>query len=123
MTVGDNEVEVAWRDVRKSYPDGHEALGGVTLGVGKGRVLAVLGTSGSGKTTLLKTVNRLIDPTSGDVVVKGKPTREWDPITLRRSIGYVIQEVGLMPHLTVRTTHPALPRLTPVTGRGRRGRG
>ena len=92
---------VAWRDVRKSYPDGHEALRGVSLEVAPGDVLAILGTSGSGKTTLLKMVNRLIEPTSGAVLVRGAPTSEWDPIELRRSLGYVIQEVGLMPHLTI----------------------
>src|SRR4051794_38177527 len=92
---------VAWHHVRKSYPDGHEALRGVDLAVAPGECLAILGTSGSGKTTLLKMVNRLIDPTSGDVLVRGIPTREWDPIALRRSIGYVIQDVGLMPHLNV----------------------
>ena len=92
---------VAWRDVRKAYPDGREALSGVSLEVAPGAFLAILGTSGSGKTTLLKMVNRLIEPTTGAVVVRGVPTSEWDPIALRRSIGYVIQEVGLMPHMDV----------------------
>jgi len=67
-----------------------------------GECLALLGTSGSGKTTLLKMVNRLIEPTAGEVRVRGKSTRDWDPIALRRSIGYVIQDVGLMPHMTIR---------------------
>ena len=75
--------------------------GGVTLEVGRGEILAILGTSGSGKTTLLKMVNRLADPTSGTVWVEGRPTSEWDPIALRRSMGYVIQEAGLMPHLSI----------------------
>jgi osmoprotectant transport system ATP-binding protein len=92
---------VAWLDVRKAFPSGHEALRGVTLEVGAGECLALLGTSGSGKTTLLKLVNRLIEPTAGEVRVRGKPTRDWDPIALRRSIGYVIQDVGLMPHMTI----------------------
>jgi osmoprotectant transport system ATP-binding protein len=64
-------------------------------------VLAILGTSGSGKTTLLKMVNRLIEPTAGEVLVEGRSTASWDPIALRRSVGYVIQEVGLMPHLDI----------------------
>jgi osmoprotectant transport system ATP-binding protein len=92
---------VAWQQVWKSYPDGHHALRGVDLEVASGECLAILGTSGSGKTTLLKLVNRLVEPTSGAVLVQGVPTRDWDPIALRRSIGYVIQEVGLMPHLSV----------------------
>jgi osmoprotectant transport system ATP-binding protein len=96
-----NASAVAWRDVRKAYPDGHEALRGVSLDVPQGMCLAILGTSGSGKTTLLKTVNRLIEPTSGTVAVRGRATTEWDPIALRRSIGYVIQDVGLMPHMSI----------------------
>src|SRR4051794_17398887 len=87
---------VAWREVRKTFPNGHEALRGVNLEVAAGEVLAILGTSGSGKTTLLRLVNRLIEPTSGEVLVGGVPTSEWDPIALRRSSGYVIQDVGLM---------------------------
>ena len=92
---------VAWRDVRKRYPDGHEALAGVSLEVARGEVLAILGTSGSGKTTLLKAVNRLVEPTGGDVLVEGKSVADWDPIALRRATGYVIQEAGLMPHLDI----------------------
>jgi len=94
-------VDVSWHDVRKVYDDGHVALGGVTLEVARGEFLAILGTSGSGKTTLLKLVNRLVDPTSGEVRVGDRPTSAWDPIQLRRSMGYVIQEAGLMPHLSV----------------------
>ncbi len=80
-----------------------------------GEVLAVLGTSGSGKTTLLKMVNRLIDPTAGEVIVRERPTDRWDPIALRRSIGYVIQEGGLMPHLTVLANVGIVPRLSGVS--------
>src|SRR4051812_16763540 len=110
---------VSWNQVRKSYPDGHEALRGVDLAVAPGECLAILGTSGSGKTTLLKMVNRLIEPTSGEVRVRGVPTAEWDPIALRRSIGYVIQDVGLMPHMTV-ADNVALPLR--LGGRPRRDR-
>jgi osmoprotectant transport system ATP-binding protein len=119
MTPPPDEPAVAWRDVSKVYPDGHEALRGVTLEVAPGEVLAVLGTSGSGKTTLLKTVNRLIDPTSGEVVVRGKPTSAWDPIALRRSIGYVIQDVGLMPHLNIVANVGLVPRLLGVPRKDR----
>ena len=87
MTAPSAAAVVSWRDVSKVYPDGHEALCNVSLDVVPGEVLAVLGTSGSGKTTLLKTVNRLIDPTSGEVFVRGRPTKDWNPIALRRSSG------------------------------------
>jgi osmoprotectant transport system ATP-binding protein len=101
MSSPDVTVAVSWRAVRKTFPGGHEALRGVSLEVRRGEVLAILGTSGSGKTTLLKLVNRLIEPSDGEVVVQGLPTAQWDPIELRRATGYVIQEVGLMPHLDV----------------------
>ncbi|AGA27302.1 ATP-binding cassette domain-containing protein [Singulisphaera acidiphila] len=101
ISISNASPAVAWHHVRKSYPDGLEALRGIDLAVAPDECLAILGTSGSGKTTLLKMVNRLIDPTSGDVLVRGVPTRDWDPIALRRSIGYVIQDVGLMPHMSI----------------------
>jgi osmoprotectant transport system ATP-binding protein len=83
----------------------------VNLEARTGEVLAILGTSGSGKTTLLKLVNRLIDPTSGEVIVGGRPTTAWNPIELRRSMGYVIQEAGLMPHMTIRANVGLVPKL------------
>jgi osmoprotectant transport system ATP-binding protein len=82
-----------------------------TLLVRPGEVLALVGRSGSGKTTILKLVNRLLVPGTGDVVVSGTSTRDWDPIQLRRSVGYVIQEAGLFPHLTVADNIGVVPRL------------
>jgi osmoprotectant transport system ATP-binding protein len=73
--------------------------------------LILLGRSGSGKTTTMKLINRLIDPTSGRIEVDGKATIDWDPIGLRRRIGYVIQEIGLFPHLTVEENIGVVPRL------------
>jgi osmoprotectant transport system ATP-binding protein len=98
-------------DVRKRYPSGATALDGISLSVEKGRTLVLLGTSGSGKTTALKTINRLVCADSGRVDVLGREVKDWDPIALRRSIGYVIQEAGLLPHMTVGENVGLVPRL------------
>lgn len=76
-------------------------LDAVSLAVLPGEVVVLLGRSGSGKTTLLRTVNGLVQPTGGAVSFAGRPVREWGPVPLRRRIGYVIQEAGLLPHLSV----------------------
>ncbi len=89
---------IAFEQVGLTTPDGRVILNHVDLTIGSGSTTALLGRSGSGKTTLLRTVNRLIEPTAGRVMVEGKATTDWDPIALRRSIGYVIQETGLFPH-------------------------
>jgi osmoprotectant transport system ATP-binding protein len=84
---------------------------GLDFTVGKGETLVLLGRSGSGKTTTLKLINCLLKPTGGDVRVLGRSTREWDPIRLRRQIGYVIQEGGLFPHYTVARNVALVPEL------------
>jgi osmoprotectant transport system ATP-binding protein len=89
---------IAFEQVGLTTPDGRVILDQVDLDVPSGSVTALLGRSGSGKTTLLRMVNRLIEPTAGRVTVDSRATTDWDPITLRRSIGYVIQETGLFPH-------------------------
>jgi osmoprotectant transport system ATP-binding protein len=90
---------------------GREILRNVELRVEQGETIVLLGRSGSGKTTLLRMINRLIEPTSGTIALDGKPLPEWDPIRLRRGIGYVIQEGGLFPHRTVRQNIALVPRL------------
>jgi len=81
------------------------------LDVSAGEVLALVGRSGAGKTTLLKLVNRLLVPQSGAVFVENRDTRDWDPIRLRRRVGYVLQEVGLFPHMSVADNVAVVPRL------------
>jgi len=97
--------------VHKRFPSGAVALDGLSLSVATGEVLVLLGTSGSGKTTALKTLNRLVRADSGRVAVLGRDVESWDPIALRRSIGYVIQEVGLLPHLPIADNVAVVPRL------------
>ena len=101
---------IAFRDVCYGIR-GKEVLRHLDLEVAAGETLVLLGRSGSGKTTALKMVNALLTPVSGEVFVEGKPTREWDPIVLRRRIGYVIQESGLFPHFTVGRNIAVVPEL------------
>jgi osmoprotectant transport system ATP-binding protein len=88
-----------------------EILRDMSLAIEAGETIVLLGRSGSGKTTALKMVNGLLVPTAGEVLVEGKATTAWDPVRLRRRIGYVIQEVGLFPHFTVERNVGLVPRL------------
>jgi osmoprotectant transport system ATP-binding protein len=90
---------------------GKPLVSGVSFQIRQGEVLVLLGRSGSGKTTTLKLINGLLTPTTGDVLVEGRSTREWDPIRLRRRIGYAIQDVGLFPHFTVERNVGLVPSL------------
>jgi osmoprotectant transport system ATP-binding protein len=98
LTGSAHESAIAFDQVGLTTSDGRVILDHIDLEVPSGSTTALLGRSGSGKTTLLRMVNRLIEPTSGRVMVGAKATADWDPIQLRRSIGYVIQETGLFPH-------------------------
>ena len=89
----------------------HTIVNEIQFSVASGQTLVLLGRSGSGKTTLLRLINRLLVPTSGRVIVRGQMTTKWDPIRLRRSIGYVIQEAGLFPHFTVAQNVALVPSL------------
>jgi osmoprotectant transport system ATP-binding protein len=106
----DREPVIQFVNVRYSV-GGNEILHGVELEVYSGETVILLGESGCGKTTTLKMINRLIEPTSGDVIVAGRKTTAWDPIELRRRIGYVLQEGGLFPHFTVAENVGLVPRL------------
>ena len=91
--------------------DGTPVLQDLNIDVYAGEILILLGASGCGKTTTLKLINRLIEPTSGEVLIDGRPAREWDVIELRRHIGYVLQEAGLFPHFTVEDNVALVPKL------------
>src|SRR5713101_9819518 len=102
---------IEFRDVSFARPGRPRILDHFSLAVESGDVLALVGRSGAGKTTLLKLVNRLLLPDEGAVQVEGRDTREWEPIRLRRRVGYVIQEIGLFPHMTVAGNVGIVPRL------------
>jgi osmoprotectant transport system ATP-binding protein len=97
--------------VSKRYADGTSALAEVSLAVAAGETVALVGESGSGKTTLLRLFNRMTEPTSGEVRVEGRPVSGLDPIVLRRGIGYVAQDGGLLPHWRVDRNVQMVPRL------------
>ena len=98
-------------DVSFSHKPGAATLRGVSFRVEAGEVAALVGRSGAGKSTLLKLVNRLLVPERGSVRVDGRATLDWDPIQLRRHAGYVLQDVGLFPHMTVADNVAVVPRL------------
>ncbi|MEL7659350.1 ABC transporter ATP-binding protein [Acetobacterium wieringae] len=92
---------IEFRDVSQQYQAGKPIIRHLSLTVSQGEFVVLIGPSGCGKTTLLKMMNGLIKPDSGEIRIKGKELKAWDPITLKRNIGYVIQQVGLFPHLTI----------------------
>ena len=101
---------IEFRDVSYNV-NGIQVLSGLNLRVALGEILVLLGRSGSGKTTTLKLVNRLVSPSSGQVLVNGAPNDQVDVIRLRRGIGYVIQEAGLFPHFTVARNIGLVPKI------------
>jgi osmoprotectant transport system ATP-binding protein len=106
-----NGAVIEFRDVDYALPNGRPLLRGLNLQVQRGETLILLGRSGSGKTTSLKLINRLLKPSGGEVRVDGADTAKSDVIRLRRSIGYVIQDIGLFPHLTVARNISLVPRI------------
>ena len=92
---------ILYENITKSYLAGINAVADFTLSIAEGELLAIIGPSGCGKTTVLKMLNRLVEPTSGRILLNGKDIRTLDPIALRRSMGYVIQQVGLFPHMNI----------------------
>jgi osmoprotectant transport system ATP-binding protein len=105
------DTSIEFRKVAYRIAPDRLLLDDISLEVQRGETLMLLGRSGSGKTTCLKMINRLLEPTSGEVLVEGKALAQWDVIRLRRSIGYAIQDVGLFPHYTVRENVALIPNL------------
>ena len=104
-------VAIEFINVRYGFNSGKSLLSDFNLAIRRGETLMLLGRSGSGKTSLLKLINRLLEPTAGEILIEGKPAKQWDVIKLRRHLGYAIQDVGLFPHYTVRQNVGLLPKL------------
>lgn len=92
---------IKFENVEKSYEDGKKIIDNLNLKINYGECVTLIGKSGSGKTTMLKLINGLISPNSGQIFIKDKEINEWDIIELRRNIGYVIQQIGLFPHMNI----------------------
>ncbi|MDH8854320.1 betaine/proline/choline family ABC transporter ATP-binding protein [Staphylococcus epidermidis] len=99
------------KNLSKAYAGGKKAVDNMTIDIESGDFIAFIGTSGSGKTTALRMINRMIESTEGEITIDGKNIKELNPVELRRSIGYVIQQIGLMPHMTVKENIVLVPKL------------
>ena len=107
-----SNIAIEFKHVCKHFDEsGYYAVNDVSLTVNEGEFITILGSSGSGKTTLLKMVNRLYEPDDGDIILFGENAKDVDVVRLRRRIGYVIQQVGLLPHMTVGENIAIVPKL------------
>jgi len=111
MTSSPQAASLEFRRVTKRYGDGEPVLRELSLEVPAGEICVLVGPSGCGKTTAMRMVNRMIDISDGDILLAGRSVRERPPAALRREIGYVIQQVGLFPHLTISENVATVPRL------------
>jgi osmoprotectant transport system ATP-binding protein len=109
--AGSGAVPITLDQVRKVYPDGTVAVDSLSLDVPAGETVVLIGPSGCGKSTVLRMINRLIEPTAGKIMLAGEDVGGTDPVRLRRRIGYVIQNVGLFPHQTIRANVATVPHL------------
>lgn len=99
------------KNISKVYPDNQVAVKDLSLTVNEGETVVLIGASGCGKTTTLKMINRLIEPTSGEIWIKGENALKLNPVNLRREMGYVIQKIGLFPHMTIGENVGLVPAL------------
>lgn len=106
-----NSIEFSDVSYRLNARSARTIVSNINLKIARGETMVLLGRSGSGKTTLLRLVNRMLAPTSGKVLVDGRATTDWDPIHLRRGIGYMIQDAGLFPHFNVAENIGLVPKL------------
>ena len=113
---------IGFENVRKEYPGGTVAVEDFTLEIPSHRSVVLVGSSGSGKTTLMRMINRMVDPTAGRVLIDGEDVAHLDPVQLRRSIGYVMQASGLLPHRTVLDNITTVPVLRGTSRRDARTR-
>ncbi|UJF15476.1 betaine/proline/choline family ABC transporter ATP-binding protein [Jeotgalibaca sp. MA1X17-3] len=102
---------IEFKNVTKLYPNGKKAVDDISLSFDKGEFIVFIGTSGSGKTTSMRMINRMLEPTSGQILINGKDIQEQNAVELRRKIGYVIQQIGLMPHMTILQNIVLVPKL------------
>lgn len=102
---------IKFEQVNKVYDDGFQALKDINLEIKEGELVTLIGPSGCGKTTTMKMINRLIEPSEGTIFINGKNVMEQNPVELRRDIGYVIQQIGLLPHMTIAENISIVPKL------------
>ncbi|MEA2268408.1 MAG: osmoprotectant transport system ATP-binding protein, partial [Solirubrobacteraceae bacterium] len=112
MTSGSTAAEIVFDHVTKRYPgQDRPAVDDLSLTIPAGEICVLIGPSGGGKTTAMKLVNRLIPITEGDITINGVSILQMDPVELRRGIGYVIQQIGLFPHMTIEANVATVPKL------------
>lgn len=102
---------IQFKNIEKTYDDGTTAVHNLNLKIQEGELLTLIGPSGCGKTSTMRMINRLIEPTSGTITIRGEDISRLDVVELRRSIGYVIQQIGLFPHMTIEQNISVVPRL------------
>lgn len=106
---------IEFQQVSKIYKGGKIAVEDINLSFDKGEFICFIGTSGSGKTTSMRMINRMTEPSEGTILIDGKDIQSFNPVELRRKIGYVIQSIGLMPHMTIRENITLVPKLLKVS--------